>query len=118
MKQNNNDKQYGGQAGGQPGRYVISALSWSLHDCCATKLTFGMIRVWIHVREYGYMWKNVDTCEKMWLHVKECDIYELMALLVTTQQVFLQLADIDDQWSHTYRGYFPYSDPGALLTYL
>ena len=55
MKQNNNDKQYGGQAGGQPGRYVISALSWSLHDCCATKLTFGMIRVWIHVREYGYM---------------------------------------------------------------
>ena len=24
MKQNNNDKQYGGQAGGQPGRYVIS----------------------------------------------------------------------------------------------
>ena len=38
----------------------------------------------------------MDTCEKMWLHVKECDIYELMALLVTTQQVFLQLADIDD----------------------
>ena len=46
--------------------------------------------------------------------MRYCDIYELVALLVTTQQVFLLLADID----HIHTEDIPYSDAVALLTYL